>query len=68
MSRFAHLIMLVSYLLGIVSVIVVLLLAFAPRLTSRLPLTARGGLIFAITLFLCSIASYLVRTASQAKS
>ena len=68
MSRFAHLIMLISYLLAVVGVIVILLLAFVPRFASRLSLTPRGGMVFVITLFLCSIASSLVRAATQAKS
>jgi hypothetical protein len=69
MSRFAHLIMLVTYLLGVASIPIALLLVFAPHFMSRLfTPTPRGGLIFAIALFVCSIASSLVRTATQAKS
>ena len=64
MSPFANLIMILSYLLGLASVIAVAILAIVPSLEARLHLTTRGGLFFAITLFLCSIASSLVRKAS----
>lgn len=68
MSRLSHLIMIVSYVLGVVSIVIVILMALVPQFASRVHLTTRGGLIFACTLFLCTLASYLVRTAAQPKS
>jgi hypothetical protein len=58
--------MLVTYSMGVVGIVVVLLLAFAPGFTSKLHLTPRGGLVFAGTLFLCAITSYLVSKATAA--
>lgn len=65
MSRVSHLIMQLSYIAGVVSIVVVLLLAFVPGVGARLPLTPRGGLLFASTLFVCTIASYLVGKAGD---
>ena len=63
MFRVAHLIMLISYVLGVVSLVLVIAFAVYPRLAGLLGLTTRGGLIFACTVFWCAIASYLVRQA-----
>lgn len=68
MSRVSHLIMQLSYIAGVVSLVVVLLLAFAPGVSAKLHLTPRGGLIFASTLFVCTIASYLVAKAGDKAS
>ena len=69
MSRVSHLVMLVTYVMGVVSIVIVLLFAVVPNLSGKVHLTTRGGLVFACTLFLCTIASYLVKTSgSQAKS
>jgi hypothetical protein len=66
MARVTNMIMLVTYFLGVVDIGVVLLLAFVRSFSDKLHLTPRGGLLFACTLFLCAITSYLVNKASAA--
>jgi hypothetical protein len=66
MSHVSRLIMLVTYLLGVVGTVVVVLLAFGPSFMRKLQLTPRGGLLFTCTLFLCAITSYLVSKATAA--
>jgi hypothetical protein len=65
MSRVSHLIMQLSYIAGVASIALVLLLVFVPGIAGKLHLTPRGGLIFASTLFVCTIASYLVGKAGD---
>lgn len=68
MSSFSNLIMVVAYILGVVSLVVAALIAFISRVSNALHFTARGGLVFAATLFLCAIASYAVKMSSATKS
>ena len=65
MSRVSHVIMQLSYIAGVIGIVVVLLLAFVPAIAGKLPFTPRGGLIFASTLFLCAIASYVFTKAGD---
>lgn len=65
MSRVSHLIMQLSYIAGVLSIVVVVLFATIPGLQMRSHLTTRGGLIFACAVFLCTIASYLVGKAGD---
>ncbi len=68
MSRFSNMIMAVAYILGVITVVIAVLVAFVPRVKEALHLTPRGGLVFAATLFLCAIASYAVKMSSATKS
>jgi hypothetical protein len=65
MSRVAHLIMQLSYVGGVLSLVLVLLMAFVSSVAWKLHVTTRGGLVFACTLFFCTIASYLVGKAGD---
>jgi len=65
MSRVSQLVMQLSYVAGLISLALAVLLVFAPGVTGRIHLTPRGGLVFAGTLFLCAIASYVFTKAGD---
>ena len=60
MTRIAHSIMLVSYILGLLSVVLAFTVRFITAVGEGLNVSPRGGLIFAGVLFLCTVASHAV--------
>lgn len=65
MAQILRMILLVSYGLGLVSLGMGLIIRFIPVAGS---LSARGALVFAGALFLCSVASHFVATAVAARA
>lgn len=57
MTRLAKLVGDIAYWLGLIGVVVSVVLKLVPHLAERLTFSARGGLILAACLFLCTLAS-----------
>ena len=60
MTNLARLIAQISYLMGVLAIVAALAIAFIPRIPNPIHVTARGCLVFAVTLFFCAIASHLI--------
>ena len=59
MTKLSNLIARVSYLLGVLAVVAALV-TLIPKVPNPIRVTPRGCLVFAVTLFLCAIASHLI--------
>lgn len=60
MNKISHLITRIAYILGVLAIVMSVAYASIPRIPNPLHVTTRGCLVFAITLFLCAIASHLI--------
>lgn len=60
MVRLVRIIMLVTYILGLSSIALAFGVRYIPAIARTVEASFRGGLDFAATLFLCSLASHFV--------
>ena len=68
MARILHIVMVASYGLGLASITLAFAARFIPAIGRTMEVSSRGGLIFAATLFLCSVASHYVEGAVAARN
>jgi hypothetical protein len=66
MRKLSHAIRSASWLLGVLALLAAVVLKLAPSLESRFNVSARGGIIISIALFLCALASREVEGADSA--